>query len=174
MYLCGSQGDDPPFETVTPWRAGNAYEASTINARAGNDDAMRRQSARRPPTTAGERSSTAGQSPSPPREQASPQDYRSPPYPFYTVTIALALASVVFVLVMLIFKGKFEDTALVTPGLSTLFGIFGTVIGAYFGIKASNDTAERSQSAIEKANQTANRTLAQLPPDVGKQILREE
>ena len=84
------------------------------------------------------------------------------------------MASVVFVLVMLIFKGKFEDTALVTTALSTLFAIFGTVIGAYFGIKASNDTAERSQSAIEKANQTANRALAQLPPDVGKQILREE
>jgi len=82
------------------------------------------------------------------------------------------LASVVFVLVMLIFKGKFEDAALVTTALSTLFGIFGTVIGAYFGIKASNDSAVRSQDAIERANQTANRALAELPPEVGKQIMR--
>ncbi|MDQ3792916.1 MAG: hypothetical protein M3341_09845 [Actinomycetota bacterium] len=72
---------------------------------------------------------------------------------------------------MLIFEDRFEDAGEVTTGLSTLFGIFGTVIGAYFGIKASNDTAERSQDAIEKATQTANRDLAELPPDVGRQIM---
>jgi hypothetical protein len=75
---------------------------------------------------------------------------------------------------MLIFKDRFGEGALVTTALSTLFGIFGTVIGAYFGIKASNDTAERSQGAIEKANQTANRALAELSPDVGRQIMRGE
>jgi hypothetical protein len=48
------------------------------------------------------------------------------------------------------------------------------VIGAYFGIKASNDTAERSQGAIERANETANRALAELLPEVGKQIMRGE
>jgi hypothetical protein len=74
------------------------------------------------------------------------------------------LASVVFVLVMLIFEDKFEDAGVVTTGLSTLFGIFGAVIGAYFGIKASNDTAVRSQDAIERANQTANRALAKYLP----------
>ncbi len=73
---------------------------------------------------------------------------------------------------MLIFQDVFKEAAVVTTALSTLFGIFGTVIGAYFGIKASNDTAERSQGAIERANQTANRALAELPPDVGKEIMR--
>lgn len=72
---------------------------------------------------------------------------------------------------MLIFEDRFEYAGVVTTGLSTLFGIFGTVIGAYFGIKASNDTAERSQDAIEKATQTANRGLGELPPDVGRQIM---
>jgi hypothetical protein len=72
---------------------------------------------------------------------------------------------------MLIFEDRFEDAGEVTTGLSTLLGIFGTVIGAYFGIKASNDTVERSQDAIEKATQTANRALAELPPDVRRQIM---
>ena len=44
-----------------------------------------------------------------------------------------------------------------TTGLSTLFGIFGTVIGAYFGIKASNDTSERAQTLIKTASDQTQR-----------------
>jgi hypothetical protein len=122
---------------------------------------------------AGERSGerqqgTAGERPSTQEEQ------KTRPYAFYVVAFALGLASTVFVLVMLIFQDVFKEAAVITTALSTLFGIFGTVIGAYFGIKASNDTAERSQGAIERANETANRALAELPPEVGKQIMRGE
>jgi hypothetical protein len=110
----------------------------------------------RPPTRAGELPSTAGRPPSPQEEQ------KTHPYAYYVVALALVLASTVL----------FKEAAVITTALSTLFGIFGTVIGAYFGIKASNDTAERSQGAIERANETANRALAELPPEVGKEIMR--
>jgi hypothetical protein len=122
----------------------------------------------RPPTRAGEQPSTAGRPPSPQEEQ------KTHPYAFYVVALALVLALTVFVLVMLIFQDVFKEAAVITTALSTLFGIFGTVTGAYFGIKASNDTAVRSQGAIERANETANRALAELPPEVGKEIMRGE
>jgi hypothetical protein len=106
------------------------------------------------------------------RQPSSQQEQKSPPYALYVVALALGLASIVFVLVMLIFRNAFQDPAVVTTALSTLFGIFGTVVGAYFGIKASNDAADKAQGAIERANETANRALAELPPEVGKRIMR--
>jgi hypothetical protein len=65
------------------------------------------------------------------------EDHENLPYTFYVVIVALTLASIVFVIIMLAFRNVFTEVALVTTALSTLFGIFGTVVGAYFGIKSS-------------------------------------
>ena len=91
----------------------------------------------------------------------------SPLYAFYVVVIALSLAATVFVLVMLIFRSLFVDAAEV----SSLFTVVGTVLGAYFGIKVSGDTTDKTRGAIERAKDTANRVLAALPPEEARQVV---
>ncbi len=95
----------------------------------------------------------------------------SPPYAFYVVVIALSLAATVFVLVMLIFRGLFVEAAEVTTAVSSLFTVVGTVFGAYFGIKVSGDTIDKTRGAIERANDTANKALAALPPEEARQVV---
>jgi pentapeptide repeat protein len=81
------------------------------------------------------------------------------------------------------FGDLFQDAA--TP-LGSLFTLIGTVAGAYFGIKVSNDTSARSQGAIERAHgraeeaneraqqahDTAQQALAELDPNVARRIVR--
>jgi len=71
---------------------------------------------------------------------------------------------------MLIFKGAFENATDVTTVLSSLFAVVGTVVGAYLGIKTSGDTRDTMQGAAERAHETANRALAELPPEVGRRV----
>lgn len=44
-----------------------------------------------------------------------------------------------------------ENAANVTAALSSLFGIVGTLVGAYFGIKASSDAQDKSAETAQKA-----------------------
>jgi ABC-type long-subunit fatty acid transport system fused permease/ATPase subunit len=97
--------------------------------------------------------------------------HRTPPYAFGIAAIALFLATLVFMVVMWIFQDEITNGAVVTTALSTLFGVFGTVVGAYFGIKLSSDTAdktrgetERARAETERANDKTNRALAALDP----------
>jgi hypothetical protein len=87
--------------------------------------------------------------------------------------LALILASLVALVALVVFRDVFENASDVTTVLSSLFTLVGTVVGAYFGIKVSGDTTDKSQGAIERANETANRALAQLPPAVGKEMMDE-
>ena len=98
----------------------------------------------------------------------------APPGPPYNLILALAvvvLSTVIFGVVMYIFRDTFNEAALVTTALSTLFGIFGTVTGAYFGIKSTNDTIDKTRADIAKAHANESRALAALPPDEGKKIM---
>jgi len=72
---------------------------------------------------------------------------------------------------MLAFRNVFTEAALVTTALSTLFGIFGTVVGAYFGIKSSSDTFDKARNDVAESNERANRALAALPSDEGKKVM---
>jgi hypothetical protein len=88
--------------------------------------------------------------------------------------VVIVVAAVVFVVVMYIFKDVFGDGALVTTALSTLFGIFGTVVGAYFGIKSTNDTFDKTRGELAEANDKARQALAALPPEEGKKVMGME
>lgn len=95
---------------------------------------------------------------SPAEGQSSPQEQKkSPAYAFWVAAIALGMASLAFVLTMFIFGGLFQDAATVTATLGSLFTLIGTVVGAYFGIKASNDTSERAQTLIKTASDQTQR-----------------
>lgn len=100
-------------------------------------------------------------------------DHRTPPYAFRIVALAIIVAAIVFLVVMWIYQDKIADGALVVSALSTLFGVFGTVVGAYFGIKLSNDATDKAQNAVDEANDKANRALAEVDPDVGRRIIAE-
>jgi hypothetical protein len=98
-------------------------------------------------------------------------DTATPPYAFYLVALALSLVSGVFLLTIGvgIFKGLFAAEQ-ITTALGSLFTLVGSVVGTYFGIKISSDTTNKAQGAIERANDRANKALAALPPEDGKQI----
>lgn len=113
------------------------------------------------------------------------QEPQRPPYAFYVAAIAIVSPCLVYFLSMWAFGDLFQDAA--TP-LGSLFTLIGTVAGAYFGIKVSNDTSERSQGAIERAHgrteeanqraehahDTAQQALAELDPSVAKRIVQSD
>ena len=96
---------------------------------------------------------------------------KSPAYSFWLATIALVLVSLVAFFAMLVFKDVFENATDVTTVLGALFTVVGTVVGTYFGIKTSGDTRDKLQGTIDKANETANRALAELSPEAGRRAV---
>jgi hypothetical protein len=115
-----------------------------------------------PTSTPGTSSSTA--------TPASAPETPSRPYNFILALVVILLATIIFGIVMALFRDTFKEAALVTTALSTLFGIFGTVLGAYFGIKSSNDTSDKARREVAQANDKAGRALAALNPKEGKEI----
>jgi len=91
------------------------------------------------------------------RQQSPQETQKSPAYAFWVVSIALGAAVLAFILTMFIFGGLFDEAATVTAALGSLFTLIGTVIGAYFGIKVSSDTADRAQNAVRAANDRAQK-----------------
>ena len=104
-------------------------------------------------------------------DTASGTDTASRPYAFYVVVFALSLVSIVFLVTIVVgtLKGLFAAEQ-ITTALGSLFTLVGSVVGTYFGIKISGDTTEKTQGAIERANDRANRALAALPPEEGQRI----
>jgi hypothetical protein len=98
-------------------------------------------------------------------------DTASRPYAFYVVVVALSLVSIVFLVTIVVgtLKGLFAAEQ-ITTALGSLFTLVGSVVGTYFGIKISGDTTEKTQGAIERANDRANRALAALTPEEGQRI----
>jgi hypothetical protein len=100
--------------------------------------------------------------------------YRTPARAFQVVVIALGLATLVFLGVL----KRFNDTALVTTALGALFSLFGTVVGAYFGIKVTSDTIDKTQSERKRltdradtAHAKSEEALAALPPTEAQELL---
>jgi len=97
-------------------------------------------------------------------QKTSTPETPSRPYNFILALVVVLLATIIFGIVMALFRDTFKEAALVTTALSTLFGIFGTVLGAYFGIKSSNDTSDKARREVAEANDKAGRALAALDP----------
>ncbi len=118
------------------------------------------------------RGPTTGLGGSPGEPQPRPRE-QTRPWALILAALALILVSLVALVALVVFRDVFENASDVTTVLSSLFTIVGTVVGTYFGIKVSGDTTDKTQGAIERANETANRALAQLPPAVGKEMMDE-
>ena len=78
-----------------------------------------------------------------------------------SVTIAFIVIMGMFALLKVFDK---DNAANITAALSSLFGIVGTLVGAYFGIKASGDAQDRSaetaQQALSHKKETAKQAVA--------------
>jgi hypothetical protein len=93
------------------------------------------------------------------------------PYNLILAVSVVVVSAIVFGVVMYLYRDTFKEAALVTTALSTLFGIFGTVVGAYFGIKSSNDAHDKTRDELARANDTVSRALAALPPSEGRRVV---
>ena len=84
-----------------------------------------------------------------------PMDKTTSAWSYYLVRLAILSVTIAFVAIMILFAaiGVFdqENSANITAALSSLFGIVGTLVGAYFGIKASSDAQDSSAATARQA-----------------------
>jgi hypothetical protein len=95
-------------------------------------------------------------------EQQTQEEQKSPPLNFRIAAIVLVLASLIFVVTMVVFAGLFKEATEVTTALGSLFTLMGTVVGAYFGIKSTQDTADKATKQVEEAHKRENAALGAL------------
>ena len=88
-----------------------------------------------------------------------------PAFSYRLVRNAVFAVTVAFLIVMGLFAWlrvfDSNNAANVTAALSSLFGIVGTLVGAYFGIKASSDAQDRSADTAQKAVSDQRETAQQ-------------
>jgi hypothetical protein len=86
---------------------------------------------------------------------------------YFLVRIAILSVTGAFISVMGLFAFlevfNSENAANITAALGSLFGVVGTLVGAYFGIKASSDaqdsSAKTAQRAVQDQKETAQRSV---------------
>ena len=95
----------------------------------------------------------------------------SGPLAFRLVITALLCFGVFFQIVMVVFRslGVIDEGPQIITALSLAFALVGTLVGAYFGTLASDKT----QGAVERANETANRALAEMDLEAGRRVMRD-
>jgi uncharacterized protein YacL len=98
--------------------------------------------------------------------------HRTPAYAFRIAALGILVAAGVFLVLMYLFSEDI-DGAVMVSAMSTLFAVIGTIIGAYFGIKVTNDNAEKTQAAIKEANDKETEAFGALDPAEAQRILEE-
>jgi hypothetical protein len=88
----------------------------------------------------------------------------SPPWGMIVVLTALVLVSIGAIWVLASYRSVFTNPTDITTVLGSWFTVVGSLVGVYFGIKASSDTTDKSMGQVEKearrterANQAARR-----------------
>jgi hypothetical protein len=100
-----------------------------------------------------------------PTPTPTPPVEKSPPYNLYLAIACVGLGAATYVLTMLIFRGLIEapeDVAIVSGALGVLFTLIGTVAGAYFGIKSTQDTTDKAAKQVEEAHKRESAALGAL------------
>jgi hypothetical protein len=103
------------------------------------------------------------------------------PWSFYLVVVAILSVTIAFLIIMVLYSRlkifDQENAANITAALSSLFGIVGTLVGAYFGIKATTDSQvklERTQSETLAATQETVKDVTQKSLDQQKQAVEQQ
>jgi hypothetical protein len=82
------------------------------------------------------------------------------PYALYGLLGTLGLATLVFLL--LYFTGGLDN--ILKTALASLITLYGTLGGAYFGIKVTSDAADKSETGRRIAEAEARRAWYAAPP----------
>jgi len=103
------------------------------------------------------------------------------PWSFYLVVVAILSVTTAFLIIMVLYSRldifDQENAANITAALSSLFGIVGTLVGAYFGIKATAEAqgkVERSQSETLAATQQTVKDLSANSVEHQKQAVEQQ
>src|SRR5688572_16874850 len=90
------------------------------------------------------------------------------PWGFYLVVVAILSVTIAFVIIMVLYyRLKIfdqENAANITAALGTLFGFVGTLVGAYFGIKASSEAQGRAEKRVAEAERRVETAPQQAKP----------
>jgi hypothetical protein len=94
----------------------------------------------------------------------------SGPLAYRLVITALLCFGVFSQIALVVFRslGVIDEGSQIITALALAFALVGTLVGAYFGTLASDKT----QGAIERANETANRALAEMDHEASERVQR--
>jgi hypothetical protein len=101
-----------------------------------------------------------------------PEAGQSRPAPFvvygHLIVVSLGIVAVViaFLITMLFSADLFQKTSQVLAILTALFGVIGTLVGTYFGIKASSDATHTAQQQTQTAQQQMHDMVSDTPPTI--------
>jgi hypothetical protein len=100
-----------------------------------------------------------------PRDQTELKTGSTGAWSFYLVRIAILSVTIAFIVVMVLFAFldvfNSQNAANITAALGSLFGVVGTLVGAYFGIKASSDAQDSSATTAKQAVESQRATSTQ-------------
>ena len=86
---------------------------------------------------------------------------------FFVVALGIMAALIGFLVAFpLLVSGVFTEPTQVVALLSGLFGIIGTLVGTYFGVKSSGDARE----GLQKAQVEAQKRLGSTPPTTARPL----
>jgi len=80
-------------------------------------------------------------------------DTKTRPYNLIFASVCVVAAVAAFLLTMWLFRDLIkqpEDAAIVSGALGVLFTLIGTVAGAYFAVKSTQDTADKAAKQVEE------------------------
>jgi len=83
----------------------------------------------------------------------------SRPWGMIVALVAILAVSVGSVWVLVTYQGIFQAPTDVTSVLGSWFTVVGTIVGAYYGIKAGSDANNAAQATIQTTNSTAQGTI---------------
>ncbi len=95
-----------------------------------------------------------------------------PAYAFWLVAIGIASVSLIFLMTIGVFRNEFKEATEVLSALASVFGMIGTLTGAYFGVKASSDARQTAEDARQHSVAVSQAVLARSEPHAGEEALR--
>jgi|SRR5215216_6207359 len=88
------------------------------------------------------------------------------PYALYALLGTIGLATLAF----LILYGTGGLTGTLGTTFGSLITLYGTLGGAYFGIKVTSEAANKNEAGRERAEDFAKAALVELPPEKSDEI----
>jgi hypothetical protein len=85
---------------------------------------------------------------------------------FFIVAWGILAVLIAFLAIMLSFGTVFDEPDQVLAAFASLFGVVGTLVGTYFGVKASNDARQGAQE-LASGGTTTPPTVALVSPPNG-------